>query len=566
MTTLYPSGETTRLGRQMLLDGMIPKWTYTGADRTFHIQGGEAPMLGVQDGIILQSYEDPSPDFKHIDAQGAREDGVTWTDTVYGPMVISTILEAGASTPEGLSRVVSDWKAANDPKTLGRLEYFTPEMGLWWADVRLGEGSWGDRISAEPRMRLKRIITQDWRNDFAFWRSADSTSTFGFAYESTRDDFDTDNTATQNLGAAWPQTYTGTGGGYATSKNGLAYWVDDPDDDFNTAAREVVNGPRTGFNTATDNQVIQMDLGSMPEITFPDGAENHIWGRMGRDGSGNWNGYGIKLQIGWGLIKLSRFNNFVETTMHQRPILVPPNWNDKFTLVCGFADNPRRFKVLRNGFEILSHTETGTGSALGAAYRGIGFGMRAGSAPITQATPATVRKVSAGDNATVTQSGFCPLTNLGDQPGWPRYLCYGPGTFEFSNGPGTTDMIKFGPILEGQVVLIDTRPRWRSVVDLTPGSLPVQVLTPEQKLLQTLIKLVTFNQVPPLLSWFESLFGIRPPQGVLYSLLQGRFSRPIPGVPQPTDAVTSQIAVKITGGNAMSRVVATVTPLRRWPE
>ena len=567
MTTNYPPGETTRLGREMLLDGMIPSITYIRGDGEvrFPLQGGEAPMLGVQDGIILQSHSGMSPGFKHIDSQGAREDGTTWTDTVYEPMEIEVILEAGATTPAGLSRVVSDWVAANDPKQLGRLEYFTPEMGLWWADVRLAE-TWPDQIRAEPRMRQKRILTQTWRNDFAFWRTTDSTSTFGFAYESMSDTFTEDHTATQDLGPDWPQYYVGDGGGYCTSKNGDAFWVDDPEDPFTTDGREVVNGPFKDFETATDNQVVSIVVGAIPEITFPDGAEEHIWGRMGRNPDGTWNGYGVKVQIGWGLVKLSRFNNFVETTMAIRPILFPPFWGEKWTLVCGFGDNPRRFKVLRNGFEVLAATESSPNSALGEDYRGVGFGMRAGAALITQATPGKIRKVSAGDNATVTQSGFCPLTNLGDQPAWPRYLCYGPGTFEFSNGPGSADMIRFGPLLEGQVVLIDTRPRWRSVVDLTPGSLPGQPLNLGQRLIDTLIKLVTFNHVPPLLQWFESLFGIRPPQGVLYSLLDGRFTRPIPGVPQPADAVTSQIGVKITNGNAVSRVVAAVTPMRRWPE
>jgi hypothetical protein len=562
MTTVYPPGAVTRTGSEMLLDGAIPRITYTSADgaRSYELQGGLSPLaLGVegQDGIVLQSHSGFSPGFKHIDSQGARENGVTWNDTVYQAGVISVILEAGASTHAGLSRVVSDWVAANDPTKLSRLEYFTPESGLWWCDVRLDEDSWKDQIKSEPRMRRKRIITQDWRNDHSFWRSTDSTSSFGFSYSAMSDLFNTDYST--DLGANWPQYYSGTGG-YCRANGGEAVWIDS-----GTLARTVVNGPYESFSTGTDNQVIVMELGSMPQATFTDGAENHIWGRMGKDGSGNWNGYGVRVQIKRSVVKLSRFNNFVETVMAQRALWWPPGRNDKFTLVCGFSDNSRRFKVLRNGFEVITHTEVGTGSALGSSYRGVGFGMRAG-AGTTQATPARVRHVSAGDNATVTQTGFCPLTNLGDQDGWPRYLCYGPGNFEFSNGPGTTEMIKFGPLLEGQVVLIDTRPRWRNVVDLTPGSLPNQVLNPGQKLIDTLIKLVTFNQVPPLLSWFESVFGIRPPQGVLYSLLDGRFSRPLPGVPQPSDAVASNIAVKITNGNAMSRVVAAVTPLRRFPE
>lgn len=565
--TTYPSGETTRYGRGMLLEGAVPQITYTSPDqkRVFHIQGGLAPMLGVQNGALLISASGFSPPFKHIDSQGAREDGVTWNDTVYDPAEIDVTIEAGADTPAGLGKVVRDWIAANDPKLPGRLEYFTPDMGLWWCDVRLNN-TWPDIYKAVPRLQRKQVLTHTWRNDHAFWRSTDSTSTFAFAYDTVTDSFTTDYTDDENLGPDWPQYYTGDGGGYCTSNGDHAYWVDDPDDPLLTDGREVVNGPLANFDTDTDNQVINIVLGSIPEITFPDGAENHIWGRMGRDGD-DWDGNGIKVQIGYGLVILSRYNNFTETVMAIRPILFPPFFGEKFTLVCGYEGNPRQFKVLRNGWEILSHKEAGTGSEMGSGFRGIGFGMRAGAALITQATPGIVRKISAGDNATVTQSGFCPLTNLGSENGWPRFLLYGPGTFQIGNGPSTTQMVEFGPLLDGQVVLIDTHPSMRAVVDLTPANIDTsQPLTPGQRFLDKLIDLVTFNRVPPLLTWFESLFGIRPPQGVLYSLLSGRFTRPVPGVPVPDEAVTSQIAVKVVNGNATTKIVAAVTPLRRYPE
>jgi hypothetical protein len=163
-------------------------------------------------------------------------------------------------------------------------------------------------------------------------------------------------------------------------------------------------------------------------------------------------------------------------------------------------------------------------------------------------------------------TGFLPLTNIGDQDGWPRYLCYGPGTFAFGDGPSSQNMITFGPLLENQIVLVTTLPRLRSVVDLSVNQPPQQNLNIFQALLDDLISFATINNVPPLLQQFESFFGILPPQGVLYSLLNGRFTTPIPPKVEGVPATTAHIPVSITGGNANSKVVAALTPLRRWPE
>lgn len=73
---------------------------------------------------------------------------------------------------------------------------------------------------------------------------------------------------------------------------------------------------------------------------------------------------------------MSRFNNFVETVLRQpliNAMIIPPLWGEVL-LVCGYEGNPRLFKVLRNGSEILSFKEEGTGSLLGANYRGLGLG------------------------------------------------------------------------------------------------------------------------------------------------------------------------------------------------
>lgn len=180
-------------------------------------------------------------------------------------------------------------------------------------------------------------------------------------------------------------------------------WVDDPLDLFFTGTRDAVIGPYKDFSTDTDNQVVNMVFGSFQEWSFPQGAANDLWARMGRDASGNWNGTGIRMRIENNVVKLSRFNGFAQTVMAFRVILIPPIPGEKFTLIAGFEGSSRTFKVLRNGTELMSHVENGTASVMNATHRGVGFGMQAGRAVLTQATPAAIRKVSGGDNSTVTQ-------------------------------------------------------------------------------------------------------------------------------------------------------------------
>jgi len=349
----YPNNVITPYGSYIMREGIEPQITYSSPDgmKRFHIRGGLAPT-GIRSpgygGVVLQTISGLSPPFKHLDQQGARQDGTTWNDTVFGPAEIDATLTAIGADAAELSQIVRDWIAAHDPKKPGRLDYYTPEMGGWWCEPRLFK-TWPDQFKKSTRRQRKQTFTHAWRNDNAFWRSVDSVSTFA-----------------------------------------------------------------------------------------PGAGDHHA---------------------------------------------------------------------------------------------------------------------------------FLPLTNIGDQDGWPRFLCYGPGDFEFTNGlaiPGA-NVISFGPLLAGQIVLITTMPRLRSIVDLTPN-LPAQPLSQIQAFIDLLIKLVTANQVPPLLQWFESLFGILPPQAPLYSLLRGRFTKPIPGVATPSEATTSYIGVGINGGSSGSKVIAALTPLRRWPE
>lgn len=167
-------------------------------------------------------------------------------------------------------------------------------------------------------------------------------------------------------------------------------------------------------------------------------------------------------------------------------------------------------------------------------------------------------------------SGFLKLMNIGSEDGWPTLTCYAGtadgATFHFSNGPGSTTMISFGPLKAGQSALITTYPPLRGVVDLTSGTQAPQSPNFFQGLLELIVNFATNDNTPPLLQWFESLFGILPPQSALYSLLNGRMTNPIPGTEMPEWATMSPIAVSITGGNSASKIVGRIDPMRRSPE
>lgn len=562
----YPPGPITPYGAQRLLDGKEPHISYVSYDDSavFHLMGPMSPVAGVQDGVTItrDSIKGLIAPWQTLDQAGANQDGVTFNDAVYQPAEIDMVVEAHGVSPDRTRTVVRDWVSSWDAHKQGELHVFTPEQGLWWAPVRWLKAPMDSLMRAQSN-RQRFVWTA--RIDDAFWRSFDSVSSFGFTYNAMTDTFSVGSPTSTNLGANWPLHYTGDGGGYIHAYDGQARWVDDVNNIFFTNTREVVAGPYKNFSTLTDAQVVNIVLGTFPEISLPESAYNDIWGRMGRNPDGTWNGDGVRARFGVGYVELARFNNFVKTVMFARPLLIGPVMGEKWTLVCGFEGDPRLFKILRNGAEVISHKEEGTGSNLGSSYRGVGFGMLAAAALITQATPASVRKISAGVNSTVSQDGYVPVTNCGDVDSWPRYLLYGPGMFRLGNGPGSAEFVEFGPLLDGQVVLIETEPRRRSVVDLTPTVLPAQDLNPFQQLIKGLVTFATNNNVPPLLEQFESQFGILPPQGNLYSYLNGRFSKPVPAKSPGAPPATSQIYVRIDGGNASSKIVAALTPRRRWP-
>lgn len=565
---VYPAGQVTPHGWWHIVNNTRPTMRLRAYDGSidFYLLGGYAPPFhdpAHPEAVALKSLKGLIPPWQHITQKGATQDGVTHIDALYDPTDIEMVVECMGRDPVNTRRVVRDLIAALDAKKQSELAWFTAELGWWWAPVRWSKGGPADPLANQERSRQQLSLRLS--ADDAFWRSYDDIATFGFTYEAMTDTFSY--STSSDLGANWPVRYSGAGNGYIRATGSQAAWVDDPVNQFNTQTRQVVAGPYKNFSTTTDNQVVNIVLGGFPEISIPESAYNDIWARMGRLSNGTWNGNGIRARFGPGYMRLSRFNNYAETVLLDRPMLIAPLPGEKFTLVCGAVGNPRLYTLRRNGFDILTHQERDTASVMNSSHRGVGFGMQASAALITQATPASVRKISTGDNATVSQSGFLACTNIGDQPMYRDHTVFGPGTFRFYDGPGSSDYVDFGPLLPNQIVFLRTDPRARTtlVQDLTAIPPTQQELNIFQQAIKQFIGAAANSNV--FLQQIESLFGIAPPQGPMYSLLKGRFSSnsAIPPKSPGRPAQPYYLKVEIYGGNADSKIISTGTPLRRYP-
>ena len=571
-SVVYPAGELTPHGWWHLTNGTRPTMRLRAYDGSaeFYLMGPYAPPYhdpAYPEAVAIKSLKGLVPPWQHITQKGAAQDGLTHIDALLDPIEIEMTVECMARNPQRLAAVVRDLMASLDAKQQSELAFWSKDIGWWWAPVRWNKGALADPLANQERVRQQlslRLMADD-----GCWRSYDDTSSFAFTYEAMTDSFQYTTTYSQTqMGANWPARYTPASAssslGYIRANGSQAAWVDQSG--FNTATRSVVVGPRASFNTTTDNQVISIVLGGMAEWSLPEPAYNDIWGRMGRSGSA-WNGNGIRARVGFGMVRLSRFNNFVETVMYERPLLIQPLPGEKYTLVCGTQGNSRFYTIRRNDFDILTHQEKGTASSMNSSHRGVGFGMQASSALITQATPASVRKISAGDNATVSQGGFLSHTNIGDQSMYLDFVLFGPGVFRIWDGPGASEFVEFGPLLPNQVAFLRSDPRSPTplVQDLTSVPPTAQELNFWQKVLRAFTGSAANSNA--FLQQIESAFGITPPQGPMYSLLNGRFSNrsAIPAKSPGKAAEPYFVKVEIDGGNADSRIISTGTPRRRYP-
>jgi len=582
----YPANtEITPHGWYQLIKGNIPTmWltSYDGSIEIFLLGGHAIPDRHKAPEWVAIPPDGLSgliPPWQHIDQKGATQDGVDHQDTLYDPIEIGLKLVCHARDGKHLQRVVrhviESLRGEAGDAMSSRIHWLTHDLGHWWADVHWFKGAPVDPLSGA--YTRTQTLSLRLRAPDAFWRSYADIASFAFTYDDMVDEFDTE--YPDGAGPDWPVWYYDVddagnpypGAGHPWVVRGQLGWKEE-----GTLSNACVLGPVRDFSTATDYQVVTVTLGSIPEITFPGGAYNDIWVRMGRDGTGAWDGNGVRVRIGRngiiGWIKVSRFKNFVQTLLYERPLVIPPFWGETWTVVAGAQDDPRLFQVMRGDgrIPILRHKETGTNlSELGAAYRGVGVGFMAGRGVFSQASPSWVRRFTAGDNAAITQSGWLKLTNIGDQPCYYDYTLFGPGTFRIWDGPESDDYVQMGPLVPNQVVLLRSDPRVNTtlVQDLTTTPATPQQRDRFARWRERFESFARGANVRKLDKVADSVFGVQTPQGNLYRFLDGRFSdrSAIPPRPAGRPATPYHVKCEIVDGTAESMILASGTPLRRYP-
>lgn len=557
----FPANPVTPHGAYHILHDRIPMMGLTSYDETvvFHMMGGLAiaDKVNTPSRVEIKDLKGLIAPWRTIDQKGATQDGVTFVDALYDPIEVELSTRVKGANPADCRRVARYLIDSLDAKQVSRLWWFTHHMGYWWAPVR-----WF-RAPVDPVGGIKNS-TQDLslvlRADNGFWQSYPSVDEMVFAYETALDEFAVDDS--DDLGTGWTVALSGAGTGGVHVENGQLQPT-------------LLNGKtavarKNGYTSGTNNQVVEIEIGSFSEWAYPVDGYDDAWARMNNTGTPGTSG--VRLRVKRQRLVVSYFVGGVETVMREKRILIWPRPKEKFRLIAGTEGDERTFSVMRGGATIWTFKESGTGSPLGASNRSAGVGAAADG----DESPPGIRRWAVGDNSTVTQSKFLTRYNVGDQPMWDRYTVVGPGTFRFWNGPGAgpNEYVEFGPLEKGQVAQLRTDPRKRGVVDMTiTPSTPQQQDKYETSLFDFLSFAVANNVaiLGDIISSLVSLVGIggtgavRPPQGNLYSLLKGRWSKPIPAKSPGKVAQPYQVKVSIDNGNADSKILVAGTPLRRMP-
>ncbi|GAA2436181.1 DUF7257 domain-containing protein [Mycolicibacterium llatzerense] len=543
MTQAYPSvhypdlmgvGEITPHGwhdlisgkplmRLKAFDGSIDMFMAGGLSKPYRFESPECVRIpkGGLKGLIAP--------WKHIDQKGAVQDGVSQLDALYDPIEVQADVVCYGRDGVHLHRVVRDVIAAIDAKQTSELGFLTLDEGYWWSDVRWFQGAAQNTVDMGGPSRMHKIPLR-LRADNGFWRTYAYTDQFEFTYESLVEDFEYTNPT--DLGVNWPQYFYDAeplADGLMVANGHSAKWAQN----LGLGERASV-ALRKDFTTTTNNQVITLYTDKLPATWYQPNAYNEIWGRCNADPTTDlWDGDGIRARIGakgfGGFVELSRFNNYVETVMKVEPLLVPPWWGDTWKLVLGYEDNPRLYRLFRNGGQALAHKEKGTGSVMDASHRAAGFGMRGGRK--WPNVPANVKKITVGDNTTVAQNGFVQLINPGDQPMHWEATVFGPcSTTRIWDGPGAQEgeYVTVGPLSADQAITVRSDPKLRPAIEM-PSSVPLKKN--------------------------------------VYRYVTGRFSdaAAIPPKSPGNPVQPYYLKVQIDDGNADSKVLISGVPLRRWP-
>jgi hypothetical protein len=579
-TVRYPANPITPAGGYHLLADRLPMVAYRSYDDTvvFNMMGGLAIAdPTTPERVELLDIKGLVPPWQNIEQKGASEDGTTYVTSLYDPLEVDITVMARGRNPMFVRKVVRDWIASWDAKQAGTLSWWTQELGYWWAPIQ-----WGKQPNSPltPTQELRQKFTWSGKAYNAFWRSYDSTDVFAYSYLAATDTFNVDYSGSNNLGPNWTIAYNGIGTGILTSHGTGAIST--------LISGASATAQRTGYVSASDEQIITITLGSMSPWPQDPNTSLDIWARMANSGTPGQNG--IRLRIGYtksgtgknagalgpSTLKLSYFVGGVETVLKQTTVTIPWQPTDQISLaVGGFSGLLNSYYVQRgtnssggttkvawSSLMTVTHSSS-DGSLVGPNYRGAGFGMKADGT----ASPPSIVSWTAGDSTAAEESGYLTLYNAGDQAAWPFYILVGPGLFGIGDGPNATQAVTYGPLEENQMVYIQTDPRKYAVTDLTsmpPPGTPAsnQFLSGLTAALAAYNSFLSNGAPAPNLS----VFGTPFPQGNPYSLLNGRFSNPVPAKSPGASPQPQQIAVAVESGGPGTAVLAGLTPLRRYPQ
>lgn len=567
----FPANPLLPHGAYHFLKGTQPRIRLKSPDKSvvFDLMGGssiadkyaspECVLLGKKPKGLMGTW-------KIVGQQGANEDGTTFLFAVNDAMEITLPVRCIARDGVHLRQVVRALLGSLDKTKTSELSWFTQELGYWWGDVRhLRPSVGGYDVGGQQRSTTFDLHLQV---DGGFWRSFDQVDEFRLPFDSMVENFDVEYVDDRNLGPMWPLYFQGPGGGYPYTSRGAARWRDDPARTFFTESRVFVAGPYRDFVTESDNQIADLLFASMLEI----GAAQDIWVRMGST-NGLWNGYGTRVRISGTYIEVAAFNNFHKTVIAggQSRIPIPPLPDTRYRVEVGGLDkdgnfNPRIFRLKRGGSTVFTAKDSAGVSPMGSNFRGVGWGGLAAGSLITQGTPASIKRFSAGDLTASAPAGQLVRINVGDQDMWDRYTLYGPGTFEIASGPGSSQMVKFGPLLPNQIVRLNTDGQKRRIVDLTSVPPTANELLEYRQALAELESYAPIKNIGPTLAANASEFGVTPPQGNMHRLIEGWFTHPVPPKSPGRGPVEHVVACKITGGDSSSKIIAAGTPRRRYPQ
>src|SRR6185312_16661418 len=121
----FPSGTISLYGQNLAMENIDPYVVYIGYEGTvFHLAGPMAPVMGAQSGVVLgDDIKGLMAPFKNIGNQGARQDGITFQDSLFdeGLIDFAVHISAAGDDPVEARRVARRWIGAWDSKKQGRL-------------------------------------------------------------------------------------------------------------------------------------------------------------------------------------------------------------------------------------------------------------------------------------------------------------------------------------------------------------------------------------------------------------------------------------------------------------